>query len=228
MVVLRYYTFVLLVFLINLCFYTRVCLLHHPITLCSVQISKTTLDKTRWSLCPPNFAFVSGPVWHSQAQPPGGQCWFVVRGLASPTKIHSRKPLTNCEIIMTHHPTLTLFLRGGQNQRLGPCVQGRSAWQYLGITRRLWWHFVHTSFVRCCLWIKYEQKGWLVYELKRNSLQNNCNAENQLKMRWKMTVAGSPYSIKTLCEGCNQRLPNNAFSLRRRKAPKGSNWPIFV
>ena len=32
----------------------------------------------------------------------------------------------------------------------------------------------------------------------------------------------------TVCEGRGQRLPNNAFALRCRKAPKCSNWSIFA
>ena len=37
-------------------------------------------------------------------------------------KFHSGKPPANCEIIMTHDPTLTYG--GGQNQLLGPLVRG--------------------------------------------------------------------------------------------------------
>ena len=57
---------------------------------------------------------------------------MLIRGswVGEPEKFHLGKLLENCEISTTHDPTLTLE----ENQRLGPSVQERTAWQYIGVT----------------------------------------------------------------------------------------------
>ena len=77
--------------------------------------------------------FFFGLVGHSQRTPPPmsmliRDSWFV--GWRARDISFWQTP-TNCEIMMTHDPTFTF---GGQNQLFGPSVQGRSAWQYLGVT----------------------------------------------------------------------------------------------
>ena len=133
------------------------CLLHLPTTLfVDPKFTGNVWQNSVNNLpLPAFFLFWSHLPQPGTPLPPEGQRWFVVRGLASLRNFIQQTP---GKMWNHHDPRPNIDLGRGAEPTFRVIGARRSVWQYLEIAWRLWWHFVHTSFVRRCLWKKYTNK----------------------------------------------------------------------